>query len=416
MTLYVPCANNSLYSGTNLSDNTKMICTYRARHVAARDMTAAQFTYINGVSTNDNGTATVTYKPALECSLFPSGYVPMLISGSASGAAATGTAIQTDLVTLPVTIPAGTTFWSRTAVSVAVLGQQWAVTAGMTSTPNPPWGDGVTPDADTAYGTGVMTNGANNSANLLPLVICNQDTADFPSVVVFGDSIGAGGSDTQDALYDQGWLSRAFEGVAPTGSIVPYANLALQGATAQGFAGSNAPVRKTIPTLCKFRTGVLVFGNNDVPSRTTNQIIADLTTSIGLVAPNCVGGVWLATLPPRTTSTDSWATPVVGSATNNQTAASGFAVGGVREQVNAWIRTTALSISGVAGVIDIADAVESFRNSSFWKGGTGVTANIVNGAYTADGTHQTSWGSRVTVRQVPVGQMSQSSSLNQLIG
>jgi hypothetical protein len=85
--------------------------------------------------------------------------------------------------------------------------------------------------------------------------------------------------------------------------------------------------------------------------------------------------VWLATVAPRTTSTDNWATVA------NQTPVTGEAQ---RVAYNTSLRTS--PPSWVAGIFDVAAQVESSLNSGAWKA-TGTAFG-----YTADGIHETTAG------------------------
>jgi hypothetical protein len=113
----------------------------------------------------------------------------------------------------------------------------------------------------------------------------------------------------------------------------------------------------------------VLLGTNDV-GRTLVQMQTDLTT-IWTALSNRGMKVHAGTIPPGTTSTDSWAT------TANQTKK---ATEATRVAFNDWIRTTPAPL---AGYVETADACETARNSGFWK---------VNGAAnyaTTDGTHPT---------------------------
>lgn len=84
--------------------------------------------------------------------------------------------------------------------------------------------------------------------------------------------------------------------------------------------------------------------------------------------------VWLTTKPPRTTSTDAWATP------QNQTA---FAAFQVLLDYNAWARSVP---TGFAGCFDIASVLSDPNDPKIWK--TNGTPN----AFTIDGIHESANG------------------------
>ena len=126
-------------------------------------------------------------------------------------------------------------------------------------------------------------------------------------------------------------------------------------------------------SLIKYTTAVVLgLGINDLNSfgRTAAQLVADIATFAALF-PN---PLYCTTLPPVSTSVDSWATVV------NQTTAASNAN---RVTYNNLLRTG--NVAGVHGYIEIADAVESSRDSGKWNAVTGGTAPS---AYTADGLHE----------------------------
>lgn len=104
------------------------------------------------------------------------------------------------------------------------------------------------------------------------------------------------------------------------------------------------------------------YGVNDlINGRTALQIEADLTTFAARF-----GGLPFhqQTIQPQSTSTDGWVTTV------NQTTT---AINAARVTLNAWIRKCPPPF---AGVIEVADPVESARDSGIWKA-----------SYTGDGLH-----------------------------
>lgn len=374
---------NTLFGGANLSDGVMVTATYRSRHLAARAITSLQLTYINGVGTAENGTATVTYKCAIE---YNGQVFPCFFAGARTLAVVTGAKATTDA--LAVVIPAGATFWVRTNVAVTA-GGRWGLTATMNRTPAPPYGDGVTTNLDVVDATGFLAAGANNSALVVPIAITNQDATDSPSVVIYGDSIPTGGSDTQDGIYDLGYIVRALNRT-PAGVAIPYANLSLGGETMQGIVGGSGALRRGLPTSIGFRDAIVAYGTNDIAAgRTGAQVIADLQSFFTTL--NTLGlRVWGVTILPRTTSTDAFIT------IGNQTPMAGFAPGGHRDTVNNWLRTLP---GPLAGLLDASDAVESTRGSGVWRIGS-PSSDV----WTADGTHPTSVASKAMAAMVPISQ------------
>ncbi len=98
---------------------------------------------------------------------------------------------------------------------------------------------------------------------------------------------------------------------------------------------------------------------------------------------------WVCTVPPITTSTDSWAT------TGNQTVVNGETP---RLQFNAWARdTTHWAADGITGIFDIADVCESTRNSGKWavSGGVNALGTSIAQVMTDDGIHPLGYGNQL---------------------
>jgi hypothetical protein len=265
-------------------------------------------------------------------------------------------------------------------------GGRWAQTAMMNSSPNPPWGDGVTFGADVTDATGALAEGANASPLVAPIVIANQDRGAHPSAIVFGDSISSGISDYQDGILDLGYVARALNGTRDGGQV-PFANVSLGGEAANDVATPGyARLRKRLPDLVGFRDAIVAFGTNDLVGlhRSGNEIIGDLRAFATLLHAKGLR-VWMATLVPRTTSTDGWTSAL------GQTPTDGYQRGAARDQVNAWIRSVP---DPIAGVLEVADAVETSRGSGLWR--VGATA------WTLDGTHPTSHASGAMADAIPV--------------
>lgn len=118
--------------------------------------------------------------------------------------------------------------------------------------------------------------------------------------------------------------------------------------------------------LAQYCTHVLInYGINDLNNgRSTAQIMADLVTLAGMFGSKPVR---CSTVAPYTTSTDGWTT------TANQT------VSGIEANRVALNKSIRRVPAPFAGIVEIADAVESGRDSGLWK------AN-----FTPDGLHENS--------------------------
>lgn len=168
-----------------------------------------------------------------------------------------------------------------------------------------------------------------------------------------GDSITNGTGDTGGTGYS--WLTRATAGNIPLFRYTKGGVLA---------AGTVATPFYSMPMLAGCSHVVVMLGSNDLMgSKSFAQITSDLSYLYRAAAaqgPKIVG----VTLPPRTDSTDAWAT------TANQTIVGTDYLGGagsVRSQVNAWVRAGAGGL--LRGYIEFADAVETARDSGVWKAG-----------------------------------------------
>lgn len=202
------------------------------------------------------------------------------------------------------------------------------------------------------------------------------------AVALIGDSIMQGANHDADA-----YLSPF--GLALRNQNVPFIKIAKGGETMQSFAtlpGSN----RRLALVVGCTDAVLNYGTNDLAgARTLAQFQADCIISWQRLARMGMR-VRHTTLTPRTTGS-SW---VDGT---GQTPVTGFEVGGKRQLFNEWLRDGAPILAGAAvasgssavgtlragatghpltGYIEVADVVETTRNSGLWKPN-----------YTNDGIH-----------------------------
>lgn len=310
-------------------------------------------TSVNGAETAQGGTLTV--KAAIE---YPEGtYTQVLFGGSASGSVSDGATIVSDAVV--VTIPRGAKFFLR-MYAVFANGVLFANGSNCVDTAN---GDfsryAASGLADvTMGGTSPSTVDTANTFTAAAVIAMTRR----PSVYLLGDSLCAGtGDSVSDTTGDNGILAR---------SVGPYAAYINGGCPSdRGYwAAANFTNRAVLAGYCSHV--ICELGTNDfyAGSRTSSQVktsIESLRSLVGSSKP-----FFVTSITPRTTSTDSWAT------TANQTVATGNTN---RVTYNGLVR--AGSIVGASGYFEIADVVESARDSGKWA---------VNGAanwYTADGTH-----------------------------
>lgn len=314
---------------------------------------------------------------------YPSGtYTRLKFSGRVRGAVQAGGDLVSDF--LPISIPDGDEFWVR----------MWCVTtggivfqvqdAGQNGTNGEQSNTSTTAVNDaTMASSGV---GVGSGIGLWPLAVIGRTTQ--KAVALAGDSISEGVGDTLNA-------SDAI-GLARSVVTVPYINLGVSGDRAE-VAATSYGSRSSVFSYVKNVT--CNYGVNDIGNgRTLAQVQADLITLWGIFADELPtdGRVFQATITPKTTSTDSFATLA------NQTAAANFSTAGngTREQLNDWLRDGAPISGGAAvavgtvgalragdtghplyDVFDVCSVVESSLNSGKWK--VDGTAN----KWTSDGVH-----------------------------
>lgn len=361
--------------------------TSKSSHFAPQGATDIRLAYGNwngtpnspyGDTDNTNPNP-VTYRAAIE---YPAGRItPVFFNGSRNGIADNGATIVSDPVAIE--IPAGAQFWVRTYTSV-VTGDYWVQMGNSTSNTE---GEGFAATDLTAAGSGPIAR--SDSFIMRPHAIYGRSDGS-ESVAIVGDSIAFGQGDTfgQDrASAFGGFIARAANAAS-----LPWVGLAMPGETAARFL--------TSPTNHS-RRGVLIGGCSVAISNCgVNDLQTGLSPSFSTLAASLVGVwqllamrgmvVWQTTITPFTTSTDSWATA------ENQTIATTRS-SAVRVAINDWLRagapldqttkapvavgTIGAVLAGkighfLAGYLDVADAVETSRNSGIFKAG-----------YTADGLH-----------------------------
>lgn len=322
-----------------------------------------------------------------------------------------------------VDIPANTDFWVRTKTEGTTAD---AVVAGPTAdSAQGEYGVQFTTTQDhTTTDTGRPA--ANTSPMAAPLAVTILPFRKANCVAIVTDSIGSGKGDPDvngSVRGPGGWPARALstDGSGRYSPAVASILLGISGEFAQNYAANAKRARRfqaldaSVPTHA-----IVALGTNDLAAgRTLAQIQADLLTVWTTVA-NRNARVYTATVPPLATSTDSWAT------LGNQTPP---AFESVRIALNAWLRdgspidatskaavavgtssnvlragasghplATATGVTG--GYFEVADAVESARDSGKWK----VTGAAF--AYTIDGTHPSTVGHQAMAATVPAGTFS----------
>lgn len=226
----------------------------------------------------------------------------------------------------------------------------------------------------TIPGSGAVSGGAASYMYGPMLLLGRQHGAPLPIVGIWSDSIGDGYPDDFHST-NYGAAARAAQNLG-----LPFVKLA---------RGGESAAQISTATNRKFRGAFLDGITHLVLSAGTND--GALTTGAGsagvtlmqtrlLAAGNFFASlgikVYIATLPPRDTSTDAFAT------TTNQTPVAGSQIAGLAT-LNDWIRTVPTPFSGV---LEMADLFMSARNSGLWAAGA-----------TTDGIHPSDAISRGTL-------------------
>lgn len=285
-------------------------------------------------------------------------FFPVYFNGKRDVTLDPGSLVESDPVF--VNIPKGATFQIRTYVTVA-SGGKWPY--GVIQAQMSTYGDGVEQGTTTTDKTTSGTVAGSNNFAYGPVAIRTTRTnRDTPAVAILGDSVSFGSGDSPQ---DHGYIYR---GLRAGGLTVQH--MGMPGATTEHFATWPEATKQRYRLAEACTSAVLATGTNDISaSKTAADVQGFMTTMANNLRAEGMKKIYICTLPPRTTSTDSWAT------TANQTQA---ATEAVRVAVNDWIRNTR---TGFDGYFEVADILETGRNTGIWKAG-----------YTGDGIHPNGTG------------------------
>lgn len=316
----------------------------RTRHTAPFDVISIQVAYVNLDAVSCTVAAAVEYPLAATRQR-------VYFRGAVAATIDTGGLVVSDPIVLRV--PKGTNFYIRTTRQQA--SGTWTRQVQGVSANNEGSALNTTQATDLSV-TGTISNGDGYVYG--PAFIRCQPSANARprSVGVIGDSIVT--ITASGPLYDEAYTTLAMKG------NVGFAAVGKSGERASQFVDLATQANRL--EALKGCTDVYVaYGHNDLyaGTRTPEQVQADLQTIYDTVKSLGIARVWGATVTPYSSSSDSWAT------TGNQTAQELAD----RTALNTWIRTVP---SPLYGIVDVADVVETARNSGIWKAG-----------WTADGTH-----------------------------
>jgi len=363
--------------------NTQQAIKTRSLHINMGDSVAAsdgvQIVIGNWIANNTGeaaGPATSTEMVSLE---YPLGFYTLATFGGAQSATcAAGSNLTTDPI--KVAIPKGATFavhrWESfpSAVNIPVGANAATVTGEAATTYTAAQLAALTVDPKT-FLTGTTASGgtAGGSWTMYPLAVLGMSSV--PSVIGYGDSRMSGRSDATSTVStpaDFGFFGMG-EIFRVIGHSLPYANIGCESDTVQQFNATHT----FRANLAQYHTHVhFQYGINDLTAgRNAATVLAALQSAWALFPTKKVSH---STIPPVTTSTDSWATVA------NQTVVASNAD---RVSLNNSIRATPAPLWAY---FEIADQVESARDSGKWKGTDSVPSTLA--AITGDGTHATPSG------------------------
>ena len=319
---------------------------------------------LSGVETGCGGPLTATLSVE-----YPLGtFTRLTWGGASSGVIADNATRMTDMVALPVAIPAFAKF--RIAGDFQYLSGGTVPSCGWSNSCDRGMGDEyqVATTADYTMTGTVLGTGLTNA--VFPQLVLGASTR--PVWGLIGDSITAGVNDTVfDPGGGRGLVGRA---MAEAG---PHLNYGLVGDRASWYL-ANSTRRRALMTSGGITAAVLALGVNDITSgRTPAQLAADRAAIRALLpAVSCVE----TTLPPVTSSTDAWRTAA------NQTASATTAN---RVAFNAALRGG--GAAGVAGILDVSALLEtstSVERGPVLDGGVWLPDYMTG----SDGTHPNSMG------------------------
>jgi hypothetical protein len=341
------------------------------RHLMTDDVQSFQVVYPNWIAVTssnegETGIGALTLTAALE---YPIGTFTRITFGGAGGASApSGAQIISDPV--KVAIKKGATFRLRYFYSNpgGILfdcrqgpGELMCFgTSGLTDMTM-----GGTPSGGSGGGSGGVGGAGGSQYSYRPVAIVGLTTR--KAILAIGDSrfvgfpaLAAGVQDVQsDVFGGLGVFERSFcRGEA--GCVLA----ARGGELASDFLAGHAN-RLALAAYCDIVVGE--YGLNDLFEGASQATAESRISAIAALFPG--KPVYWTTILPDTTSTDAWAT------TGNQTKTLG-ANDAYRTGLNDDLRAGA--ISGLSGFIELADVVESARDSGLWVPGCtsdGIHAN-----------------------------------------
>ncbi len=226
-------------------------------------------------------------------------------------------------------------------------------------------------DSSSQVGTTSAWSGTSRASNYTagPVAILGVPEEPFPSVAVLGDSIadGSGESGAGDGFGNYGWVCRGLYNVGVDNDAIPYTRLTMAGDAALTYYNGGGYRRLA---LLQYASDVInQLGSNDVVGQDL-AACKERLTFIWTAARARGKRVFQCLVMPRTTGAYHSAA--------TQKPVAGFERGGVRDQLNDWIRSQV----GKGLLDDIIDPNPYVQDPDYpdrWRSS--------EGALTADGVH-----------------------------
>jgi hypothetical protein len=217
----------------------------------------------------------------------------------------------------------------------------------------------------TLPGSGAVSGGTGSYYG--PWLLLGRSTVRKPIVAILSDSIFDGYSDDFHSTY-YGPIQRACDSLK-----YPMVKLSRGGETAASFA---APLSRRFRAmaLAGCTHAIVEFGTNDGVTAGQDSVIATRLTNIGNFLVSLGIKPYLATVPPRGTSTDGF------------TSDAGFTASSTISVLSALNARCRVPLTPYLGVLDLADLSMTARDSGIWIRGANsrrlTDLNVTSGAAT----------------------------------
>jgi len=344
----------------------------RIFHKATASLKGAQLRYVNFYGTAGVGTGSAaTVTASIE---YPVGTTPQRVTFSASNSAVIADAGDVWSDPLPFDVPAGAIFiehnkFANTTGFARQLTQSTVDKAQI--------GASTTDNTGTGSQTGMVASGSVYGFTEV------RGQTDQHSLLFLGDSTFAGSGD------NNGYQTNAIGACerAATALGLAFVNFGVSGAPSWNWkTNSNTytgpPPASITDVMNRVSAIILCSSINDINGGSSAAAFkSDLEGVIALWNPGGRKPFYLTTVPPLTTSTDSWATAA------NQTIPDAPKEA-VRVAHNLAVRRN--QIVGMTGVVDFAACVEDPANPGKWLPFT-----------TVDGTHPSTYGYNLCLPAFP---------------